>query len=220
MRRAPAAALVALACGIGGCRHAAPAPTDALAAFGAAIERQDLAAAYDLMSDAYRARISRAEFERQVRLAPAESSAAGRALRDHADAWGSRVQVTLGGDEQVELVRERGSWRLERPPLSPFVQDSPRAALRTFIHALEAARYDLLVQLAPARYRSAVTPEKLRAYWQALGAERTAALLRDLRLAADERIVEEGDEAFVVYGEGRQVRFVREDELWRIESPE
>jgi hypothetical protein len=78
----------------------------------------------------------------------------------------------------------------------------------------------VLIELAPARYRAALTPEKLRSYWQAFGVERTAALLSDLRLAADERIVEEGDEAFVVYGQGRQVHLVREDESWRIESPE
>jgi hypothetical protein len=216
----PTAALVALTCGLAACRHAAPAPSDALAAFGAAMEKQDWGAAYGLMSADYRARVPRAEFERRMRAAPGESAAAGGALRGNAEAWGGRVQATLGGEQRVDLVREGGAWRLERPPWAPFAQDTPRAALRAFIRAIEAGRYDVLIELAPARYRAALTPEKLHSYWQAFGPERTAALLSDLRLAADERIVEEGEEAFVVYGQGRQVHLVREDEAWRIESPE
>jgi hypothetical protein len=215
-----AAALAALFCGLGGCRHPAPAPADALAAFGGAMERQDWGTAYGLMSATYRARVSRAEFERQLRAAPRENSAAGAELLAHAESWGGRVGVTLDGQEQVELVRESGAWRFDRPPWEPFAQDTPRAALRAFIRAVETERYDVLVELAPARYRPALTPEKLRRYWQGLGPERTTALLRDLRLAADERIVEEGAEAFLGYGQGRQVHFVREDDSWRIEAPE
>ena len=45
-------------------------------------------------------------------------------------------------------------------------------------------------------------------------------MLGALRLALERRIIEEGDEAYLVYDGGRQVRFIREEGLWRIESPE
>jgi len=218
MRRARICfALLAMAAA---CRHAAPAPADTLGAFGAAVEREDWVAAYALMSATYRARVPAAEFERQMRASPADATSAGRTLREGAAVWGDRVEIALGNEERATLVREGAAWHLETPPYAPFAQDTPRAALRAFIRAVEQSRYDVLVALAPARYRAAVTPEKLRSFWQAFGAERTTALLRDLRLAADEHIVEEGDEAFVVYGGGRQVRLVREAGLWRLESPE
>jgi hypothetical protein len=220
MNRAGIALAVLATCVLADCRHAAPTPADALAAFGAAMERQDWAAAYGLMSASFRARVSRAELEQQVRRAFGDAGAAGRALREDTKRGGDRVAITLEADRRVKLVRENGAWRLEQLPVDPFAQDTPRAALRAFIAALEAGRYDVLVELAPARYRAQLTPEKLRSFWHDLGAERAAALLRDLRRALDERIVEEGDEAFVVYGRGRQVRFVREEGLWRIESPE
>jgi hypothetical protein len=203
-----------------GCGHGTPAPDDALQTFGAALERGDWAAAYGQMSASYRRSVPLAEFRRQMEAAPADARDAGRMLREHAERWGNRVEVRAGGDERIQLVREGSLWRLERPPFEPFGQETPRAALRSFIRAVETARYDVLIQLAPARYRGEITTEKLRRYWEGQGPERTKAMLRDLRVALEGRIVEEGDEAFLVYGTGRQVRFVREEAQWRIESPE
>jgi hypothetical protein len=202
------------------CAERAASPAGALGQYGSALEHEDWAAAYRLMSAAYRKRVSMAEFRKQMLAAPADTRAAGRALRENAAAWAARAEVLLGDGERVNLTREGGAWRLESPPFEPFGQATPRAALRAFIHGVESGRYDVLVELAPARYRPDITSEKLRAFWQSQGQERKRALLSSLRLALERRIIEEGDEAYLVYDEGRQVRFVREEGLWRIESPE
>jgi hypothetical protein len=202
------------------CAERAASPAGALGQYGAALERADWTSAYRLMSASYRKRVGPAEFRRQMQAAAADNRVAGRSLRENAAAWAARAEVLLGEGERVSLVREGGAWRLESPPLPPFGQDSPRAALRAFIHAVESARYDMLVELAPARYRADITPDKLKAYWQSQGAEKRRTMLSALRLALERRIIEEGDEAYLVYDGGRQVRFVREEGLWRIESPE
>jgi hypothetical protein len=203
-----------------GCAERAASPAGALGQYGSALEREDWAAAYRLMSSAYRKRVPPDAFRKQMQAARADGKLAGRALRENAAAWAARAEIALGDGERVTLVREAGTWRLESPPFEPFGQDTPRAALRAFIHAVESGRYDMLVELAPARYRGDVTAEKLRAFWQTQGADRKRALLGALRLALERRIIEEGDEAYLVYDGGRQVRFVREEGLWRIESPE
>ena len=205
---------------LGGCAERAASPAGALAQYGAALERADWASAYRLMSDSYRKRVSAADFRRQMQAAAGDTRTAGRALRDNAAAWAGRAEVVLGEGERVGLVREGGTWRLESPPFEPFGQDTPRAALRAFIHAVESTRYDILMELAPARYRADITPEKLRAFWESQGPEKKRAMLSTLRLALERRIIEEGDEAYLVYDGGRQVRFIREEGLWRIESPE
>jgi hypothetical protein len=205
---------------LGSCAERAGSPAGALGQYGAALEREDWAAAYRLMSAAYRKRVSLEAFRKQMAAARGDGKLAGRALRENAAAWAARAEIALGDGERVSLVREAGTWRLENPPFEPFGQDTPRAALRAFIHAVEGSRYDMLLELAPARYRADVTVEKLRTYWQGQGGDRRRALLGALRLALERRIIEEGDEAYLVYDGGRQVRFVREEGLWRIESPE
>jgi hypothetical protein len=209
-----------LALGLLACGHGAAQPSDALVAYAAALERGDHRAAYELLSESYRRRVGYAEFSRRLSAVRADVAAGAGALREGAARAGQRVEVPLPGDERLGLVREAGVWRLQEPPFEVFSQDSPRAALRAFVRAAESARYDVLLQLAPARYRAELTEAKLRAHWEGPAAEQTRALVSSLRLALEGRIVEEGDEAFLLYGNGRQARFLREDGLWRLESPE
>jgi hypothetical protein len=220
IRAGSLAARVALLAAAGGCGHRAPSPGSTLASYGAALERGDLRGAYAQMSAGYRQRVPYDQFRRQLEAAGGDGKWAGTSLRQHGERWGARLEVPLAADERAVLVREAGAWRLDTPPFPTFNQETPRAALRAFIRAVETRRYDLLVELAPARYRAEVTPEKLQRYWHSRGPERTRALLAALLLALERPVVEEGDEAYIVYQGDRQVRFIREDGLWRIESPE
>jgi len=205
---------------VGACAQRAAAPAGAIEAYAGAIERKDYAAAYGLMSSSYRQQVSLADFRKAMERDAIELTADARSLRETADRWNGRVTVAVPGDERVSLLREGGGWRLDAPPLDPYGQATPRAALRSFVRAVENHRYDVLVRLAPARFRTTITPEKLRAFWEGAGGAPERAFLRELRLNLYARIAEEGDEAFMTYGTGRQVRFVREEGLWRIESPE
>jgi hypothetical protein len=202
------------------CGHRPSAPGDALGLFAAAVERRDFRAAYALMSDAYRRRVPFDEFVRRLEAAGPEAVGTARALRESAAQVGRRIEIPIGEEERLPLVSEGGGWRLEESPFEPFRQDTPRAALKAFVRAATGRRYDVLLQLAPARHRSGLTIEKLRAFWEGPEAAGNRKLLAALRLALEGRIVEEGDDAFLFYGNGSQVRFVREEGLWRIESPE
>jgi hypothetical protein len=213
-------AIVAVCVIFAGCAQRAAAPGGAIEAYAAAIERKDYAGAYGLMSSSYRQQVSLPDFRRTMERDATELAADARSLRDSADRWTGRVTVAMPGDERVSLSREGGGWRLEAPPIDPYGQASPRAALRSFVRAVESRRYDVLVRLAPARFRSTLTADKLRAFWEGPAGAPERAFLRELRLNLYARIAEEGEEAFMTYGTGRQVRFVREEGLWRIESPE
>jgi hypothetical protein len=202
------------------CVGRAAAPPSTVLAYASAVERRDFGAAYDLMSASFKQRVSLPEFRRQMELDAPELAADVRALRDSTDRWATRVELTLPGEDHVGLVREGRAWRLEERPLDPYGQASPRAALRAFVRAIETRRYDVLLRLAPARFRGALSTGKLRAFWEGDEAAQNRPLLRELRLNLSAPISEEGDEAFMTYGTNRQVRFVREDALWRIESPE
>jgi hypothetical protein len=205
---------------IAGCAQRAAGPAGAIDAYAAAIEHKDYAGAYALLSSAYRQQVTLAEFKKQQERDAAELTEDARVLRASADRWGARVSMALPADERAALVREGGGWRLEAPPLDPYGQGTPRAALRSFVRAVDSRRYDVLVRLAPSRFRVNVTSENLRAFWEGPASAANRAFLRELRLNLGARIAEEGEEAFMTYGSGRQVRFIREEGLWRIESPE
>lgn len=202
------------------CAARSGSPPSTVLAYAAAVERRDYAAAYQLMSSGFRQRVPLADFRRQLEQNSAEVAADVRVLRGSADRWAGRVEVPLPGDDRVALVREGGGWRLEDRPLDPYGQSTPRAALRAFVRAVENRRYDVLLRLAPTRFRGILSADKLRAFWEGEQAAQNRRLLRELRLNLNSPISEEADEAFMTYGSNRQVRFVREEGSWCVESPE
>jgi hypothetical protein len=221
---APLLAGVLSAAGVwlSGCAHHAGGPDDTLAAFGGAVERRDYDTAYALTSADFHKRVPLAAFRAQLDAGGAETQATGRQLREDARRRPLRIEVAAELADTLILLYEGGGWRVDGAPLDPWSQRTPRAALRTFIRALERRRYDVVLRLVPGRYRAGVSAEALRDYWE--GGERkddNAQLLGRLRAAAGSAtIVEVGDEAHMPYAAGGEVHFVREDSAWKIEDPD
>jgi hypothetical protein len=214
------ATVVALGAIAAGCAHPAAGPGATAAAFGAAIERGDLKTAYGLLSADARKRLPYEAFAALLASDAAEARAFGRRLGTEAARAPARAEVALAPGETVPLVLEDGQWRIEGPAYEPWAQSTPRAALRTFIRALDERRYDVVLRLVPNRYRGDLTVEKLRQYWEQERKDEHVALLTRLRAAAGAPIVESGDEARMPYGPEREVRFVREEGRWKIEAPD
>lgn len=216
------AAVVALALTVA-CAAKAPGPSDTLASFGAAVERKDYAAAYALTSSDFRARVPLAAFRAELEAGGADTQAVGRNLREEGARGKLRVELDLEAlnlGEPLVLVQEGGAWRVDRHPLAPWSQATPRAALRSFVRALEQRRYDVVLRLCPTRNRAGLSVETLRAAWEGTEREDNARLLARLRTALRAPIVETGDEARMPYGDRLEVRFVREDGRWKIEDPD
>jgi hypothetical protein len=141
-------------------------------------------------------------------------------LMAEAGAVAPRVEVTLQLGELVPLVLENGRWRVDGPVYEAWGQATPRAAVQTFIRAVDARRYDIVLRLVPDRYRAGLSAERLRMFWE--GEQKTAhqALLTRLRQAAQAPLTETGDEARLLVAPDRVVRLVREGGLWKIEDPD
>jgi hypothetical protein len=149
-----------------------------------------------------------------------ESKAFGRRLEEEAPRIPARLEIIASSGETVPLVLEDGAWRVDGPAFEPWGQGTPRAALRTFVRALAARRYDVMLRLVPNRYRGELTAEKLRQYWEQEHKDDRATLLDRLRGASGAPIAETGEEAHMPYGPGLEARFVKEDGRWKIEEPE
>jgi hypothetical protein len=203
-----------------GCAHRPEGPAGSVAAFGAALERGDLRAAYALTSSEFRKRTPYETFAASLAADVNGARAFGQRVREQAPAIPTRVEVRLDLGETVPLVLEDGQWRIDGPTFEIWGQRTPRAALRTFIRSLDDRRYDVVLRLVPNRYRGDLTADKLRQYWEIERKEPGRAMLTRLRAAVLAPIAQTGDEAHMPYGTDQEVRFIREDGLWKVEKPE
>jgi hypothetical protein len=203
------------------CARPVAGPAATLSALGAALERKDYAAAYALTSVDFRARVPLAAFRAELDEGGSDTQALARRLRVEGERKSPRVTVELAPDEPVTLVEEGGRWLVDEPSrFEPWSQKSPRAALRSFVRALEQRRYDIVLRLCPNGRRASLSVEALRAYWEGEHKTENQALLARLRDALTATIAEVGDEARVPYGAGAEARLVREDGAWKIEDPD
>ncbi len=192
-------------------------PQGALDTYGAALRRRDFAAAYELMSSSFRARVSRDEFVRMMRDNPREVS-------ETAERLGGRGQVEVSAElhyglgDSLRLVQEGGSWRLASNPLAFYDQTSPRAALRSFLRAYRLGRYDIMLRFVPERYRSRMDAAKMKAQFEGPSKEDAEAMIDSLEASVEEPIAERGNEARMSYGERFEVKFVREEGLWKLKD--
>jgi hypothetical protein len=235
--------LGAAACGGGG----VGTPEDAVAALARALRDGRADDAYDLMSAEYRRRVSREEFRRYAARNREELRETADALSRPEGPAEQTARVVLADGEVVELVRDGGRWRVATNLVDYYDQSTPRAALRTFVRAMERERYDVVLRLVPDADREGMTVERMREAFSGEGREEISRLLVELRGALDAPIEQVGDHATLRYGgsareaggggeaggvgaasgggasatgRARTVRFVREGGRWKIEDPD
>lgn len=195
-------------------------PEGVVSGFAAALRDGRVDEAYGLMSEGYRRRVSREDFARYTSDYPAEVQQTARALAQRRGPVEQEATVEYGEGETLRLVRERGDWRVATDVVDFYDQSSPRAALRSFVRAMERRRYDVVLSLIPEADREGMTAERMREAWEGEGVEEVERLLSNLRASLDNPIEEVGDRATMAYGDRFRVQFVREDGMWRIEDPD
>lgn len=123
--------------------------------------------------------------------------------------------VFLGADLPVDVRLTSGGWVFAEDPTLVYDQTTPRAALRSLVRASTARRWDVLLGLAPERYRLGLSEDDLRRAWTE--GEHAVALqaARD-RLAArlGAPILADAHEATVDLGGGEVARLEREGSRW------
>ncbi|TPV95563.1 MAG: hypothetical protein B7733_09355 [Myxococcales bacterium FL481] len=73
--------------------------------------------------------------------------------------------IALGRDRVAATRRDGASFRFEMDPTVYYAQDTPRRALTSLIRASRFERWDVLVDLAPRRYRAALTERAVATAW-------------------------------------------------------
>lgn len=199
-----------------GCAHRPPSgPAATVRAFAAAVRAGRVDDAYALMSRDYRRAHDRDAFAKSLgpEAERAAAQLAGRKLELHAE-------VELGDGQRLSLVEEPEGWRFARDPLDFYPQRTPEEALRSFVRAAQRRRWDVVLRFIPQRYRNTITAQSLKERWEGDHAAELAQQLVTVRAHLDEPMELSGDEARLPVGERKQVKLVREEGLWKIETLE
>ncbi len=147
-----------------------------------------------------------------------------RLLADEAQ-WGERLArptgarpealLYLSNDEVVEVVWTDKGWRFASDPTVYFGQSTPREALRSLVRASREGRWDVMLDLAPRRYRIGLSAEDLQAAWtegpQAEALQQARDRLAD-RLSGTIRA--DAHQAILDLGDGDFARLEREKDRW------
>ena len=125
--------------------------------------------------------------------------------------------VFLSPEFPVEVVQTAHGWRFGEDPTNVYAHDTPRHALRALVWATRAQRWDVVLELAPKRYRMGLSEDDLRIAW-------TEGEYADVLIAARDAvaahladaIVADTHEATLVVGPGHIVHLEREGDQWVI----
>jgi hypothetical protein len=206
-----------------GCASAAyppESPEARVRAFAAALADERYPEAYAMMSKDYRQRVTLEAFQRLAEENPDEIREVTLALSRARGPAQQEALLRYGDRQQLKLVRERDGWRIATNVADVYDQSTPRAALRTFVEAMERRRYEVVLRLVPDSDKEGITPERMREAWEGEGREEIERMLSNLREHINNPIEQVGDRATMAYGERYTVQFVREDGRWKIEDPE
>jgi hypothetical protein len=217
IRRAPLLLILALTLATSAC--ASSTPQDVVAQYGQAVRDGNPKQAYALLSPALREKTPYADFLAQWR-ARRQSLMGSATTFDDARETPARVSATLEYNDYDTLKMTLGpeGWKLSGGVLAIYAQDTPRAALVSFVRALEARDHVQLMHFIPSNYAQHMTPEALATDLDARKTE-VDALVIELKANLDQPIAVRGDHAFLRYGE-HKVTLVLEGDVWKVEDPD
>jgi hypothetical protein len=123
--------------------------------------------------------------------------------------------IYLSNDEVVEVVWTDKGWRFASDPTVYFGQSTPREALRSLVRASREQRWDVMLDLAPRRYRMGLSEEDLALAWTEGEQAKSLQEARD-RLAErlSGTIRADAHQAILDLGDGEFARLEREKDRW------
>jgi hypothetical protein len=199
---------------LGGCASAEPTVAGverAARRLARAWERGDLGAVESLTVPGTGVRLDRAALADEsgrAQLADALREVDGKELR---------ALVFVAQHWPVEVAWTAKGWRFVEDPTDPFQATTPRGALRALVVASHLGRWDVLVSLAPRRYRIGLREDAVALAWTRGAQAEGLRAARD-RVAShlDAPVLADDHEAVVDLGDGREARLEREGERWVI----
>ena len=124
-------------------------PAESLRAYADALADGRADDAYRLLSDDAKRSLSLEAFRRMVTENREDAVEIARALRRADGTPEVTASVMTPDGEELRLVYEGGSWRIDGTGIDRYGQATPRQALTGFLRAFERKRYDIVLRYVP-----------------------------------------------------------------------
>jgi len=196
----------------------AKGPSQTLDRYGSALKGHDFGQAYDLMSSSFRAKVSRDDYVRMMRDNPREVEETADRLRGKHGSLEVSAEFEYVLGDQMRLVQEDGHWKIASNPLAFYDQSTPKATLRSFLRAYRLERWDIMLRFVPNTYREKMDVAKLKAQFSGPSKDQMETLMNTLEANVDEPIIERGNDARMSYGDKYEVKFLKEDGVWKLKD--
>jgi hypothetical protein len=196
----------------------AKGPAQTLDNYGRALKNHDFGTAYDLMSSSFRGKVSREEYIRSMRDNAREVDETADRLRGKHGSLEVSAEFEYGLGDQMRLVQEDGHWKIATNPMGFYDQSSPKSALRSFIRAYRLERWDVMLRFVPNQYREKMDAAKMKAQFTGPSKDTMETLMNTLEANVDEAVTERGNDARMSYGDRFEVKFVKEDGVWKLKD--
>lgn len=201
-----------------GCGSPGAGPHGTLDRYSRALKDHNFQNAYELMSSSYRAKVSKDEFVRLMRDNPREVGETADRLSGRRGSVEVSAEFEYGLGDSMHLVQEGGTWRVASNPLGFYDQSTPRSALRSFLRAYRLERWDVMLRFVPDKYRQKMDADKVKSQFTGGAHEDMEELMNTLEANVDEPIIERGTNARMAYGERFEVKFTKEDGVWKLQD--
>src|SRR5438067_4491816 len=193
-------------------------PSQTLDKYGRALKNHDFGESYDQMSSSFRSKVSRDDYVRMMRDNPREVDETADRLRGKHGSLEVSAEFEYGLGDQMRLVQEDGEWKIATNPLGFYDQTTPKAALRSFLRAYRLERWDIMLRFVPNQYREKMDAAKMKAQFTGPSKDSMETLMNSLEANVDESITERGNDARMQYGDRYEVKFVKEDGVWKLKD--
>lgn len=209
-------------------------PERAITVFSRALIERRPEVAYGLMAPSFRQQLDLESFTQRMQENEQESlllaDLLGRPPKRSAAANGSNPDERMleyhGVPRPIRLELENDSYRICTPLLDFYNQDSPRKTLRSFLQAVKARRFDVVLRLMPNDDKFGLSQEDLSEAWTGDRRDDLERVLSNLQQALQAKgsdkthIDVRGERATMTYAKHLQAELVREAGSWKIIAPE
>lgn len=204
---------------LAGCPSASSrGPGATLDTYGQALRRGDYASAYGMMSQSFRAKHSREDFVRMMKENRREVDETAARLESPHRELDISAEFRYGLGDTMRLVQERGTWRIASNPVLFYSMASPRDSLRSFVRAYSLRRWEVMLRFVPKKFAEKMDAKKMQDQFEGQHRDMIESMMHMLEANIDEPIEDKGNEARMPYGDRYEVKFVREDGVWKIQD--
>ena len=211
-------ALLSAALLLGGCLGRAEDPHSVLSDYALALDEGRADDAYRMLSEEARRGVSPEAFRRMVKENPDEVRDVAKSLSRPTASPVVTAKVTSATGQELQLVLEKGKWKVEATAVDLYAQDTPRHAIQGFVRAVERKRYDVVLKYVPDTHKEGLDATKLKGAWEGHDKDEIEQVVASLKQALPSAQIEEtGDRATMAYSQGT-MQLVRERGLWKIED--